>query len=116
VTPPLAGTILAGVTRDSVLVLLRDAGIAVEERAITLAEIEAAHARGSLAEIFGTGTGGLIAPVGSLGLGSRLINVGTGEEGEVTRRLYAELRAIQYGQAADRYGWIAEVRAPSLAG
>ena len=115
-TPPLAGTILAGVTRDSVLVLLRDAGIAVEERAITLAEIEAAHARGSLAEIFGTGTGGLIAPVGSLGLGSRLINVGTGEEGEVTRRLYAELRAIQYGQAADRYGWIAEVRAPSLAG
>jgi branched-chain amino acid aminotransferase len=115
-TPPLGGTILAGVTRDCVLVLLRDMGVRVEERSVELAEIEDAHENGTLAEVFGTGTGGLIAPVGVLGLESRVINVGSGAEGDLAHKLYEMLRAIQYGQAEDRYGWLTEVRAPSSGG
>jgi branched-chain amino acid aminotransferase len=112
VTPPLAGTILPGVTRDSVLVLLREMGILAEERPITLAEVESAHLKGTLLEVFGTGTGGLIAPVGVLGLASRTITIGSGTEGELTAKLYDMLRAIQQGQAEDRHGWLAEVRPP----
>src|SRR5262249_25325320 len=66
-TPPLEGTILAGVTRDAVLRVLRDWGQRVNERPITLDEVLAAHQRGTLREIFGSGTGAVIAPVGELG-------------------------------------------------
>src|SRR5262249_49764812 len=95
--------------------LLREEGIGVQERAVTLAEIEDAHAKGTLAEVFGTGTGGLIAPVGALGFESCTLTVGSGEEGELTRRLYDALRAIQYGQSRDRHGWLAAVRPPEQA-
>jgi branched-chain amino acid aminotransferase len=112
ITPPLDGSILAGVTRDSVIVLLRDQGIAVEERSIALGELEDAHAKGTLGEVFGTGTGGLIAPVGSLGMESRLLTIGTGEEGELTRQLYDTLRGIQYGQIPDKHSWLVEIHPP----
>jgi branched-chain amino acid aminotransferase len=112
ITPALNGSILAGITRDSVITLLRDEGISIEERSISLAEIEDAHQKGTLAEIFGTGTGGLIAPVGSLGMGSSLLTIASGEEGELTRRLYDQLRGIQYGQVPDKHGWLVEVQAP----
>jgi branched-chain amino acid aminotransferase len=112
VTPPLGGTILAGVTRDSVITLLRDWGVPVEERRIDMNEIEDAHGRGKLVEMFGTGTGGVITPIGTLGLGQREITVGSGREGEVSRRLYDAIRAIQSGAAEDRYGWLVPVRDP----
>jgi branched-chain amino acid aminotransferase len=111
-TPPLNGSILAGITRDSVITLLREQGVDVQERSITLAEIEEAHDKGTLAEVFGTGTGGLIAPVGVLGLATRTLTVGAGSEGEITTRLYDELRAIQYGQRADRHRWLTDVARP----
>jgi branched-chain amino acid aminotransferase len=111
-TPPLAGTILAGITRDSVLTLLREQGVPVEERPIAFAEIEDAHEKGTLAEVFGTGTGGLIAPVGSFGLAQRTLTIGSGEEGELTRRLYDQLRGIQYGQVPDTHGWLTEIQPP----
>jgi branched-chain amino acid aminotransferase len=105
VTPPLHGTILAGVTRDSVLALMRDWGLRVSERAISIDEvIEAAH-KGTLKEVFGTGTAAVISPVGELAYKGERIVVGNGGIGELTQKLYDTIVGIQYGATADTLGW-----------
>src|SRR5713226_10259760 len=71
ITPPLTGTILPGVTRDSVLTLLRDWGGKVSERQISIDEVVAAHTAGTLEEVFGTGTAAVISPVGALAFRGR---------------------------------------------
>ena len=104
VTPPLKGTILAGVTRDSVMVLARERGVKVEERPISIEEIISAHRSGVLSEVFGTGTAALVAPVGELVLeGTRLSLPPTRGLGALLRE---ELSAIQRGERPDRYGWL----------
>ena len=110
VTPALSGTILPGVTRDSVLELLRHWGRAVEERPVELAEIVAAQARGDLAEIFGTGTAASISPVGALGVGEKTLIVNGGKPGALALELHRALNDIQYGRAPDKLGWMREVR------
>jgi branched-chain amino acid aminotransferase len=110
VTPPLEGTILAGVTRDCVLVLLREWGFRVEERAVGMEEIEHAAESGSLREMFGTGTAAVVAPIGRLGLADHEIVVGSGDEGELTRRLFDTVSEIQAGTKPDPYGWRTIVR------
>jgi branched-chain amino acid aminotransferase len=109
ITPPLDGTLLAGATRDAVLTLLGDWGVRSEQRKITVDEIEQAHAKGSLREMFGTGTASIVAPIAELGIMDRKIVVGTGEEGEVTRRLYDAIRGIQEGTSDDVHRWLVEV-------
>jgi branched-chain amino acid aminotransferase len=105
VTPPLAGTILAGVTRDSVLALTREWGLRVSERPVTIDEvIEAAH-RGTLKEVWGTGTAAVISPVGELAYKGERIVVGGGGIGALTQKLYDTIVGIQYGTAADTRGW-----------
>jgi branched-chain amino acid aminotransferase len=108
-TPSLDGTILAGATRDCVLVLLREWGVRVEQRRITLAEIEQAHRAGTLVEMFGTGTASIIAPISHLGIGSKEIPVGAGDEGDLTRRLYDTIRGVQRGTVDDRHEWLVEL-------
>jgi branched-chain amino acid aminotransferase len=109
ITPPLAGTILAGVTRDSALTLLRDWGMRVSERPITIDEVvEAAH-RGTLREIWATGTAAVISPVGELAYKGERLVVNEGRIGETAQRLYDAIVAIQYGAAPDTHGWILEV-------
>ena len=108
-TPPLGGTILAGITRDSSLALLRDWGISVTERSISVAEMRAAHARGELNEVFGTGTAAVISPVGVLGFRDTAITVGDGTPGPIARRLYDAITAIQYGEASDPHKWTTKV-------
>jgi branched-chain amino acid aminotransferase len=108
-TPSLDGTILAGATRDCVLALLREWGTRVEERKIELAEIEQAHRAGTLVEMFGTGTASIVAPISQLGLGDREISVGSGEEGDLTRRLYDTIRGVQRGTVDDRHEWLVEL-------
>ena len=106
-TPPVGSTALAGVTRDSVLTLLRgELGMRVSERAITIDEVAEAHARGQLLEIFGTGTGAVISPVGKLGLRDRTLTVGDGSAGELSLRLFSELQGIQRGSRPDRHNWL----------
>ena len=109
VTPPLAGSILPGVTRDSALTLLREWGVPVSERKITIDEVLAASRDGSLKEVWGTGTAAVISPVGELGYRGERLVVNGGEIGALTRRLYDALTAIQYGRAEDKYGWMVEV-------
>ncbi|HEU5170980.1 MAG TPA: branched-chain amino acid aminotransferase [Gemmatimonadales bacterium] len=106
ITPPLDGTILAGMTRDSSLRLLRDWGLRVSERRLSIDEIRRAHARGDLAEVFGTGTAAVVSPVGELGFPDGSLMVGDGTPGEVGERLYRALTDIHYGRARDPYGWL----------
>jgi branched-chain amino acid aminotransferase len=109
ITPPLAGTILAGVTRDSALALLREWGMRVSERPISIDEVVAAAHRGTLKEVFGTGTAAVISPVGELSYRGERIVVGSGGIGEVTQKLYDTIVAVQYGTAPDPRGWTLEI-------
>ncbi|MSO90799.1 MAG: branched-chain amino acid aminotransferase [Acetobacteraceae bacterium] len=105
ITPPLNGSILAGITRDSSLTLMRDWGMRVSERQIAIDEVISAAQDGSLKEMWGTGTAAVVSPVGELGYkGARhVINGGT--TGEVTQKLYDTIVGIQYGTLPDPYGW-----------
>ena len=109
VTPPLAGSILPGVTRDSVLTLLRDWGVCASERQISIDEIVEAAGKGTLKEVFGTGTAAVISPVGELVYKGQRIVVNQGTIGELTHRLYDAIVGIQYGTAPDTHGWTVEV-------
>jgi branched-chain amino acid aminotransferase len=109
VTPPLGGTILAGVTRDSVIRLCQARGLRVEERPISLDEVAAAHRAGTLREVFGTGTAAVVSAVGELAWeGETLALPATGPDG-LAERLRQELTAIQRGEARDAWGWMEEV-------
>jgi branched-chain amino acid aminotransferase len=105
ITPPLAGTILPGVTRDSALTLMRDWGLRVSERQVSIDEVrDAAHA-GTLREVWGTGTAAVISPVGELSYKGERIIINGGRIGELTQRLYDTIVSIQYGTAPDTRGW-----------
>lgn len=105
ITPPLGGTILAGVTRDTSLALLRSWGTPVSERMITIDEVVAAAEAGTLREVWATGTAAVISPVGELAYQGRRIVVNQGRIGELAQRLYDTIVAVQYGEAADAHGW-----------
>ncbi|MEK4629365.1 MAG: branched-chain amino acid aminotransferase [Solibacillus sp.] len=105
VTPALNGSILPGITRDSMIQVLKSKNIPVEERAIEFAEIVEAAKNGSLEEAFGTGTAAVISPVGELKWLDEIIKVNNGEIGEVTQMLYDTLTSIQYGKIEDPFGW-----------
>jgi len=109
ITPPLAGTILAGVTRDSALTLLRDWGVRVSERPISIDEVVEASRTGALKEVWGTGTAAVISPVGELAYQRQRIVVNGGKIGQLTQRLYDAIVGIQYATAPDTHGWTVEV-------
>jgi len=109
VTPPQSDTILAGITRDSVLTLLRDWNVPVVERPLAIAEIFDAGRAGHLAEVWATGTGGGIAPIGELCYRGERLTIAGGKSGPLTRKLHAALSAIRYGEASDPRGWMEPV-------
>jgi branched-chain amino acid aminotransferase len=109
VTPPLTGSILAGITRDSVLTLTRDMGLNVIERPITIDEVIEGIASGKIIEMFGCGTAAIIAPVGSLWYKDNSYTVSDGNIGELTQHLFDEICGIQSGERNDPYGWVVEV-------
>lgn len=109
VTPPLSGSILPGVTRDSVLRIVRDWGCKVSERAVTIEQVRASARDGSLREAFGTGTAAVISPVGMLCHRGEEIPINGGCVGEISKRLQDEIMGIQYGEIPDRYGWVHKV-------
>jgi branched-chain amino acid aminotransferase len=106
ITPPLGGSILDGVTRDSVLTLLRDWGLRAHERPIGMEELIAAHRAGTLREVFGCGTAAVITPVGALGWKGEDIVINNGEPGEASQRLFDTITGVQYGREPDKHGWI----------
>jgi branched-chain amino acid aminotransferase len=109
ITPPLAGTILPGITRNSVLQLARDWGMNVSERKISIDEVVTAAENGSLQEIFSTGTAAVISPLGELCYKKECIPVNNGKTGPVAQRLFDELQAIQFGIREDPHRWMVRV-------
>ncbi len=109
ITPPLAGTILPGVTRDSALTLMREWGVKVSERLISIDEVAQAHRGGTLKEVWGTGTAAVISPVGELTYKGEKMVINNGEVGPMTRRLYDAIVGIQYARVPDTRGWTVEV-------
>ena len=109
ITPPLSGSILPGLTRDSVLRLTRDWGLNVVERRISIDEIFNAAADGTLREVFGTGTAAVISPVGALSYQGNVCQVNSGKTGELAQRLFDELQEIQFGQRPDPYDWVVKL-------
>ena len=105
ITPPLEGSILPGITRDSVLQLARDWGYPVDERRITIDEVIEAGKKGTLQESFGTGTAAVISPVGEFAYRDDRITINNGSAGELATRLYDELQAIQFGDREDPHKW-----------
>ncbi|HUT48833.1 MAG TPA: branched-chain amino acid aminotransferase [Alphaproteobacteria bacterium] len=105
ITPPLGGTILPGITRESLIVLLGERGQSVEERAVDIDEVVEAAKAGQLEEIFACGTAAVVAPIGRLNHRGRDITPAGPIPGPVTQSLYDELSGIQYGRVPDRHGW-----------
>jgi branched-chain amino acid aminotransferase len=109
VTAPLTGSVLRGITRDSVIQLSKDWGLKVSERKLSIHEIINASNSGRLTEAFGTGTAAVISPVGQITYQGVDYTVAGGKMGEISQRLYNELIAIQYGIKEDPYGWRARI-------
>lgn len=105
-TPPINGSILEGVTRASVLTLLREHGHAVSERPITLAGLCDGLRDGSVAEVFACGTAAVVTPIGRLAGAEFDLTIADGQAGPVTTAVRAQLTDIQYGRAADPHGWM----------
>lgn len=109
VTPALDGTILHGITRDSVITLLKDRGHKVEERKFSLDELRNAVKSGDLVEVFACGTAAVVTPVGLLKSRKEEIEIGGGEPGALTVSIREELTSIQYGNLPDKHGWLVKL-------
>ncbi len=105
VTPALSGSILPGITRDSVIHLAKSWGIEVQERPVSIDEIIEKADSGQLQESFGSGTAAVISPVASLYYKGKEIQINNGETGPLAQRLFDEITAIQYGDKEDEFGW-----------
>ena len=104
VTPMLSGSILPGITRNSVITLCKDWGYDVEERRISVDELIEAQKSGALEEVFGTGTAAVISPVGKLRYENDVMVIGDGGIGPVSQKLYDTVTGIQSGAVKDPYG------------
>jgi branched-chain amino acid aminotransferase len=109
VTPELSGSILEGVTRDSILTLASEWGLTPVERRISVAEVLDGLLTGRISEMFACGTAAVITPIASLHNDEGDVVVGSGETGEVTAALRKALMDIQYGRAEDTHGWMQRI-------
>jgi len=109
-TAPIEGTVLPGVTRDSMIHILKDWGYKVNETKISIDELMKAGHDGTLEEAFGTGTAAVISPVGELRYKDDMITINDFKIGELTQKLYDTLTGIQWGSSEDKYNWTTEVK------
>ena len=109
ITPMLSGSILPGITRNSVIQLAQHWGMKVTERKISIDEVMQAQASGRLSEIYGSGTAAVVSPVGELKYGDTVIPIGDGNVGPVAQRLFDAIQDIQYGKIKDPMGWVEPV-------
>lgn len=109
ITSPLEGSVLAGVTRNSVIQLVKDWGMNLQERALSIDEVIDAARDGRLKEAFGTGTAAVISPVGQITYRGEDNIVAGGKMGDLSQRLYNEIIAIQYREKPDPHGWVERI-------
>lgn len=105
ITPELNGSILEGITRKSIIELLRHWDIPVNERKISMEEIQSAYNDGQLEEAFGTGTAAVISPIGEFLWNHEKLLINNGEIGSLSKKLYDTLTGIQYGAIEDPFAW-----------
>ena len=110
ITPQLSGAILHGVTRDSLKTLSSSLGHEFIEKKLRIEEVVKMIKKGEIVEMFGMGTGALIAPVGKLFYEGEEITVGNGETGSTSSLLYKSLLDIQYGRKIDPYDWTETIK------
>jgi branched-chain amino acid aminotransferase len=104
-TPALSGSILHGITRDSVIRMAPDLGYTVSEEQLDIEEVMKDVQAGRITEVLGMGTAAVIAPVGKFGNEDRVEIINNNESGPVAKHLYQALTDLQYGRAPDPYGW-----------
>jgi branched-chain amino acid aminotransferase len=109
VTPELNGSILPGITRDSVIRLAKHWNEKATQKKISIDELMQAHASERLQEVFGAGTAAVISPVGEIKYGDQVITIAGGQVGPVAQKYYNAITGIQYGKAEDPLGWIVAV-------
>lgn len=105
VTPSLEGTILPGITRKSCIELMKQWGMTVEERPLSIDELYDAYKNGKLEEAFGTGTAAVISPIGELRWGDKVMEIGGGKIGPTAQKLYDTITGIQCGSVKDTNHW-----------
>ena len=110
VTAPLDGTILPGITRDSVITILKKKGIKVSERKLAIDEVVEAYKNGQFKEMFASGTAAVISPVGELKYKDTDMIINNGEIGPIAQELYDTIYGIQTGTVEDELGWTVEVK------
>ncbi|MCX4985246.1 branched-chain amino acid aminotransferase [Streptomyces sp. NBC_00572] len=108
-TPPCDGTIVRGITRDSLLTLADDLGLPASEEPTSIDAVRDGIRSGGLAEMFASGTAGVVVAVGRLGTGGQDLIVGDGKEGPVTERLRTALLDVQHARTPDTHGWLLPV-------
>ena len=108
-TPALAGSILPGITRSSIITLAREMGITVNERPVAVDELYEANDRGELEEVFGSGTAAVVSPVGELNWNGKIMKINNNQTGPLAMKLYDKLTGIQLGRIPDTHGWVTEV-------
>jgi branched-chain amino acid aminotransferase len=109
ITPELKGTVLPGVTRDSVIEMSRKWGLKTTERDITIEEVVEAADKGTLQEMFGSGTAAVISPVGSFRYKGKDYTVADGGAGEISQKLFDEISEMQVGKRPDPFGWVKRI-------
>lgn len=109
-TPPLNGSILPGITRDSSLTLLKEWGYKVSETPIEIEQLLKAGKEGRLKEAWGTGTAAVISPIGELAFKGEKVSINNSQIGDTTKKLYDTLTGIQYGKIPSSFGWSVVVK------
>ena len=108
-TPPLSGTILPGITRDSVITLARSEGRTVREERYSIEQWRADAASGKLREVFACGTAAVVSAIGKIKSANGDIVIGDSTGGPITAALKAKLVGIQHGDVADSEGWVRKI-------
>jgi branched-chain amino acid aminotransferase len=108
-TPPLTGSLLPGITRDSLLTLAPDLGIPASEGAISVEQWRSGCESGEITEVFACGTAAVITPVGEVKGATGSWTIGDGQPGPVAMRLREQLLGIQFGRLPDPYGWVHKI-------
>lgn len=110
VTPKLNGSILPGVTRDSVIHMLKDWGMNITERLVSIEEVVTEYKKGNVVGVFGTGTAAIISSVGLLSYKGFEMTINNNQPGELDVKLFDELTSIHYGRKEDKYNWLTHVQ------
>ena len=111
ITPFTDGAILKGITRDSILAILKDKGFDVEERTITIDEVVAAYNAGTLQEVFGTGTAAVVAHVDKIAYQDKIIKLPPVDQRKVGELAKTEINGLRAGKIKDSRGWVVPVKA-----